>query len=200
MRVSLYVSFWNHNVVNDETWCIIKQADGNVHMIKYRKWDCICGKGTAIITTSWWEKKVWHYVFYDGNYRRKKAAWFYADGYLRCMRKVRAVSGFHDLYGTVIIFYPMLQMEPALLCPDELLQYLVWAGSGNWKGDRARGPGGDFAAASDAGESGKPWSCLSALQPLRIWDSRGFWILSEVRQPVLVWPADERGCWFYEKR
>ena len=39
------------------------------------------------------------------------------------MRKVRAVSGFHDLYGTVIVFYPMLQMEPALLRADELLQY-----------------------------------------------------------------------------
>ena len=84
------------------------------------------------------------------------------------MRKVRAVSGFHDLYGTVIIFYPMLQMEPALLRADELLQYAVRAGSGNGKGHCARGAGGDFAAASDAGESGKPWIRIPALQPLRV--------------------------------
>lgn len=107
-------------------------------------------------------------------------------------------SLWHIRYYRCFLFHA--QMEPALLCADELLQYLIWAGSGNWKGDRARRPGWDFAAASDSGESGKPRSWLSALQPLRIWDSRGFWILSEVRQPVLVWPADERGCWFYEKR
>ena len=84
------------------------------------------------------------------------------------MRKVWAVSGLYDIYGTIAVFYSMLQMEPALLRADELLQYAVRAGSGNGKGHCARGAGGDFAAASDAGESGKPWIRIPALQPLRV--------------------------------
>lgn len=36
-----------------------------------------------------------------------------------------AVPGLYDVYGVVVIFYPMLEVEPALLCADELLQYAV---------------------------------------------------------------------------
>ena len=40
---------------------------------------------------------------------------------------------FHDLYGIVIIFYPMLQMEPALLRADELLQYACTSWIRKWE-------------------------------------------------------------------
>ena len=39
------------------------------------------------------------------------------------VRKVWAVSGLYDIYGTIAVFYSMLQMEPTLLCADELLQH-----------------------------------------------------------------------------
>ena len=65
------------------------------------------------------------------------------------MWKIRQISGIYDLHGVITIFYSMLQMEPALLRADELLQYAVRAGSGNGKGHCPWGTGGDTAWAVD---------------------------------------------------
>lgn len=143
---------------------------------------------SVILCFLWWEL------------RTEENSLFYADGHLRSVRKVWAVQVLMTYTVLSLFFIPCFKWNRhyyvQMSCCNTLYELDPEIGKAIARGDQVEILPQHLTLVN-RGSCGHGYRrCNHCVYET----AEDFEFCPEVRQPVLVWWADERGCWFYEKR